>query len=150
MVEKKVNICDSCNKAIAENNCEICGKDICKLCQQDTVIGIANGGEIFHFITCTHCSNKLRLARVKSIFDDKVNSELRKKIIKNLKNAAALETIETDYEEVEQRKRKGLFGGFNSPYSILGQGTHPIKDIWGTPKRKKSFLNKFKIRRTSK
>lgn len=122
-MEKKVKICDVCNKEISQRICEICDKDVCETCEADVFIGIAEGGILFQIICCRTCSSKLKNAKIKSIFDDPANKEMRRNILKTLKNASVLESLEKEESGKEKQ----------------------IRNLWNNYSKRKSFLSKFKI-----
>ena len=108
-MKQNIEICDVCNKIVSENKCEICSKDICKVCQTDSEViitgrGGAIGGAIWHFITCKSCNQIIIKSKLKNLFDEDVNKSLRTQTIKILKNGVMLKTLEEADEPKEEEE----------------------------------------------
>lgn len=104
-MKKNVDICDVCNNIISDNKCEICDKDLCKICRVDTKISVLKGGVIWHMVTCKSCNFIISKSKLKHLFDEDINKPLRAKLMKILKNGVMLKTLEEDDErgkEVEE------------------------------------------------
>jgi hypothetical protein len=104
MKKSEVNICDICQRLITDRKCEVCNKDICEMCKNDTIISMVNGSVLFYIITCKPCGEKLEKSALKRIFDEDVHKDIRKKIVKILKNAVLLENLEMSDEEKEKNR----------------------------------------------
>lgn len=102
-MKKQVNICDVCNKAVSEKKCEVCDKDICPNCEDDLGIGLAEGGILFYVTSCNKCAPRLEKAKLKQFFDEDVNKDIRRKIIKVFKNANILDSLENEGEDKKER-----------------------------------------------
>ena len=99
MKKSEVNVCDICRRVVTEKKCEICDKDICKDCEDDMGVGLANGGVLFFIISCKQCSNKLEKGKMKKYFDEKPHRDIRKGIVKLFRTAIVVENLQDDDEK---------------------------------------------------
>ena len=82
MVEKNVNICDSCDKSIAVHKCEMCGGDMCSLCAK--VINVNRGFSSMPSYDYTNTFGMFKI--VKMTISNKDSATICKKCIGELRS----------------------------------------------------------------
>ena len=98
MVEKKVILCDICNKSVANSKCSFCKKDICDKCMEKEVIGTVV------LKVCKGCNRKLkRIKFERESFWEEFNKmeNMQEKIIKYLEKNLILKNLSDDEDEEE-------------------------------------------------
>lgn len=107
MTEKKVKICDVCDKHTTEYSCEICGKDICEECSDDIMLSfIASdtmGATLFNIHSCKKCNKQFSRVCLseENIFEDSFKElpELRKAITDLVKNVMMLKKVSDEKDD---------------------------------------------------
>ena len=93
MVNKQVNICDSCNKRTAESKCSICGDDLCTPCKRHSFNLLIMSKDITTTIGeisfCKKCKTKLKdKLDIKNLFDlefaDKITKDIGGYLVKKM------------------------------------------------------------------
>lgn len=96
-MEKKINICDSCDKRISIGKCHICGMDLCENCAHALKIDHSESNVFFNFVMpnvssgkiifCKRCSAKI-ISRVKTnsvkMADDLVKFIVDKLVVESI------------------------------------------------------------------
>ena len=95
MVEKTTNICDICQKSIAEEKCSLCKKDMCEGCGEKEVIGT-----IYLFL-CENCSAKVgRVVDYKKFWNEfNKNENMDEKIVEYINRNLMLKNLGDDEDE---------------------------------------------------
>jgi len=97
---KKVNICDFCQREVAEVKCELCGKDVCNSCGYSVKISGRATSIIYlenlsipkfdkdKVVICKNCLGKLReeIRQIQEYKDSDVEKDLILNILKSIKN----------------------------------------------------------------
>lgn len=108
MVEKTVNICDSCKEKVAKNKCEICGKDNCEDCNREKMVG--SMVSFLKYNLCPRCEDVLQYISInepkifEEIFENK--PEIKQSILETLKNIIMLKKISEDDIPTKKNKNK--------------------------------------------
>ncbi len=106
MKKTDINICDDCNRIIANKKCSFCEKDICDDCSNEEEIGTV----AFNF--CKNCMDKLeRSGFERQSFWDEFNKQenMKEKIILYLNKSLIVKNLndeeeEEEYEPITHRK----------------------------------------------
>jgi hypothetical protein len=96
MVKKEVNICDACNKEIAESSCSFCKKDMCKHCSSYFTIDIYNGMSnpyLDKVGVCKGCYNNVNDVNSDN-FPDEFKKEIRNQMIEQLKKIVLVKSFD--------------------------------------------------------
>ncbi len=99
MVEKKVIICDICQKSIANSKCSFCQKDICDKCMEKKWIGT------ILLKVCKGCNRKLKRIKLEvETFWEEFNkqNDMQEKITRYIEKKLILDNLgDNEYEEEE-------------------------------------------------
>lgn len=125
-MKKEAIICDVCENFLAETKCDICGKDVCEKCHEETNIGFID----YNF--CSSCSKAIMKMNTENFLGDifKDKTEIKKEIAEILKNAMILFEIE---EKKEKPKPKEPF----IPFKPITLPSYP-NPYWPKPRPKPS------------
>ena len=82
-METKINICDTCKKAVKELNCDFCKDDLCNNCVEKPLISIWRRN-IGNIIVCRKCYKKMEEYN-KSGFGEKTNKKIVELILTEIK-----------------------------------------------------------------
>lgn len=86
MVERKVRVCDRCDKNISKGVCETCGKDICETCFTTAEIMVE-----------VQCITYLKVCKVCLETIDELefpkDPDLKKELLEKIKNLMVLENL---------------------------------------------------------
>lgn len=152
MTEKTINICDICEKKIAIEPCNICGKDVCVDCNQKISVGFdssfiynENDMRLFDIIVCQKCEITFFnvCSRENTICEEvfKNKPELKKEIIETIKNIIMLHKISGDDVEKEIKDEEIIKDFIKKPFkkipSIYKENPSPYywnKDVKTTKK----------------
>lgn len=95
-MKKEVNVCDVCNKGVADNSCNFCKKDVCSNCDSYVTIDIYNGQKnpyLDKVKVCKECYNNI--SRVESDdFPDEFKKEIRELMMEQLKKIALVKAFD--------------------------------------------------------
>lgn len=113
MVEKNTIICDVCDEHVAKCKCEICSKDICEGCTEETGIYFLDNVLLMNIPTCEKCNKQISRVCLseENIFEEvlKDKPELRNEIVEIIKNVLMLKKISDDDVPEEEEESISLF-----------------------------------------
>ncbi len=115
MEKKKINICDVCDKVVAENKCNICNKDLCPKCEGHIQINMYNGERTVYkdkIGICKGCYENIETVS-HSEFPKEFVKEVREKFTEQIKKIALIKSLEPKVKKKDNRKTLRGFSNNN-------------------------------------